>query len=134
MKRALLLNSLFFLGVVITYPGFFIFNPFAPGFTVLGLLQSVSTAGWIITICLPLISWVVDVTNAPKGLLAVSILIWPISLLMIRLFMGLLTGNFGFQYLFSTPVFFITDLISPILLAWWVLTDSRKTRRFRSSS
>lgn len=126
MLRILILNSFFYSGVVLNYPTFFIFNPFGPGFTVLGLLQAISTAGWIITICLPLIHWIVRVLEAPRGILIAAVLVWPISLLVIRAFMGLVTGNPGFNYLVTSPIFIITDFVAPALLTWWIMVEGRK--------
>lgn len=126
MKRVLVLNSLFYTGVVLSHPGFFVFNPFAPGFTILGLLQTLSSAGWILTICLPLISWIVQSIGASRMLLLASVLLWPLSLLLIRVFMALVTGDPGFQYLVNYPIFAVTDFIAPALLSWWILAEERR--------
>lgn len=79
-------------------------------------------------ICLPLVGWIVDSIGASKSLLVASVLVWPLSLLLIRVFMGLVTGDLGFGYLISSPVFIVTDFLAPALIAWWVVTDSRRTR------
>jgi hypothetical protein len=129
VQRIFILNSLFFLGVVLNYPGFFIYNPFAAGFTILGLLQSISTAGWILTVCLPLINWMIRLMGAGMGGLIISILVWPISLLIIRGFLAMVYGDAGFQYLVSSPVFFVTDYIAPALLIWWVVHEGRLASR-----
>lgn len=125
MLRILILNSLFYLGVVMNYPSFFIFNPFGSSFTILGFLQAISTAGWVITICMPLILWLVNSIGAHRGILLAAVLVWPLSLLAIRAFMGIVTGNPGFNYLVTSPIFIITDLVAPALLIWWLLKDRR---------
>lgn len=127
MNRLLFLNALFMAGIVATYPQFFLINPYFYGFTILALFQTFSTAGWVLIILSPLIYALTKSRGKLEFLTVASVLIWPISVVTIRIFLFSSTGDPGWQYLFIYPVFIVSDLLAPIFLAYFLL--SRSARR-----
>lgn len=140
LPRLLFLNALYMAGVVVSFPQFFFFNPYIYGFTILGLFQTVSTAGWVLVVLAPVIYLASRSAGTRELLTAVSILIWPTSVVLIRVFLFVTTGDPGWQYLVVYPVFIVSDFLAPMFLAYLLVFSprfrsqrSRGTAEFRSS-
>lgn len=128
MQKSLTVHSLFFAGVILTFPEFFIFNPFTFGFSTLGVLQTFSTLGWGLALLAPLAYFALRSTQSRKLLLVFMLGLWPLSVLAIRVFLLSATGDPGWQYLIDFPVFLVTDLIAPTLLIIFLLGERTSTR------
>lgn len=95
---------------------FFFYNPFATIPIWLGFLQLVSMIGWASFVFIgPSI-----VITQPKARLAshvflISVSIWPASIVAIQAALWLYLGDPMFSYLVTSPMFFFTDLVSPLI-------------------
>ena len=125
MTRLLILNALYMAGVVATYPQYFFFNPYFYGFTVLGVFQTVSSAGWVLLVLSPIIFAASKSSEKRRLLTAVSLLVWPTSVVLIRVFLFASTGDPGWQYLIVYPVFLVSDILAPLFLAYLLLSSRR---------
>lgn len=126
MNRLLFLNALFMAGIVATYPQFFLINPYFYGFTILALFQTFSTAGWVLIILSPLIYALTKSRGKLEFLTVASVLMWPISVVTIRIFLFSSTGDPGWQYLFVYPVFIVSDLLAPSFIAYSLLAPAAR--------
>jgi hypothetical protein len=129
-KTALWFTTLTMAVAVVSYPQFFIFNPYLNGVTVLAVIQTVTIAGWLLTLlAAPIAQAPVFKSDSKLYLLAfVTALLWPISLLAVRFALVLEIGDPGFQYLLAYPIFILTDLVFPVVICVILLARSIQAR------
>ncbi len=102
---------------ILTYPGFFFFDPLQTVDPVFRVEQLLSTCGWILASIFPMLfSWLTLINNrSTERLYLVSVLLWPASVLIIQITM--LVQGFGFYaYLGSYPILAFSDLFAPVFL------------------
>ena len=114
---------------ILTFPKFFLFNPLEYGSTVLGYLQVVSTIGWLLIIFVApfLYKRIVDRKSEISIYFLVSVLLWPLSTLVIRIFIFAVTGQVTLVYLQQYPIFIFTEIVAPIayVFAWLAITRNQ---------
>jgi hypothetical protein len=111
-----LLIAMLLLLIALSNPGFFMFNPFEMGFSILGLAQLIAIASWFLLMLGPvfiLLSKVQLVGNW-WALFLVSVLAWPVSVFMIHAILFIQTSDAHLDYLMKDPVFIISDIVVPI--------------------
>ena len=103
---------------VLSYSPFFFYDPFVSGVTITALFQLLTIPGWLLVILAgPLSTLKVFLDSRRLTLLAISsATIWPASLLALRAQSLVATGDAGFEYLQSYPIFILTDLLFPLLI------------------
>lgn len=136
-KISLLISTVLILQTF-TYPEFFFFSPFAYGVSSLSMLQLVSLTGWVLLISVPII---ITLSEAPynaflRTLFLISAVLWPISLLAIRIVMLVNAQGLALEYLVNNPIFFFSDLIAPViyLFMWKQLPRTSSKRSMKSFS
>ncbi len=130
LRTVLFANTLLFVVAMVTYPGLFVINPFMAGFTVMSIVQALSLFGLLLAIALPF--WVRDGRlKAPRFqvLFLVSVLLWPLSILVIRALLFVGSGDWGFVYLLNFPIFAFTDYLLPglAIVSFFRLLRDRKS-------
>jgi hypothetical protein len=114
--------SIVLLLMTLTFIGFFFANPFGSGFTFLGLIQAISTLGWISLIVVP--PFVLyprkDANPAKSVWFLIATLLWPASVLAIRITLLVQSGNPYLGYLVQYPLFLFSDIFVPVvyILIW----------------
>lgn len=114
LKSVLVTNSFMFVVALISYPGLFVFNPFVGGLTVISLFQTTSLIGLAMSLAMPL--WVhrdSSRTGIHLTFFLISCLLWPVSILAIRMVLFASFGDFGFSYLINFPIFCFHGLHTP---------------------
>lgn len=114
---AVTLSTIAFWLVIMTFPNFFLFNPFETEDAVFRMEQIFSTVGWIVSGTLPLLFAWVTVLNgkSTKPLFMVAVALWPFSILLIQI-TSAVRGLGFYSYLGAFPVLALTDLIAPLFL------------------
>lgn len=114
--------------VIATFPGFYFFNPLGQTNTLRRFELILSTVGWIgISTLAPitLFAFASGVRRA-RHILPVFALFYPISLIISQVTSYVQTGSAYLSYLRNFPIFFLTDLILPILILF--IWDDLKER------
>jgi hypothetical protein len=130
--------SLFIVGVVLTFPRFFLFNPLAEGDGLRAFELTLSSFGWMLLLVGPpiiLIRYSAGYRNL-IGFLPVVALLWPVSLILSHITLFLQHGVWYTGYLIQYPIFTITDIVLPIfyMYLWDVLRDRSKRMGLRGPS
>jgi hypothetical protein len=115
------LASVFVVGVVLTFPNYFFFTPFAKGFSLLGLLQFLTIIGWISLIVTPLVMFRSDEVLWSRNrfyIFTVLVSLWTISTLLIKIYNF---SNFGLWfagYLWIYKIFIVFEWLLPAFYIW----------------
>ena len=114
---AVTLSAVAFWLVIMTFPTFFLYNPFETEDVVFRVEQIFSTFAWICSATLPLIfAWVTSLNGkSTKPLFVVAVALWPFSILLIQI-TSAVRGLGFYSYLGAFPVLALTDLIAPLFL------------------
>ena len=114
---AVTLSTIAFWLVIMTFPNFFLFNPFETEDAVFRMEQIFSTFGWIVSGTLPLLFAWVTVLNgrSTKPLFIAAVALWPFSILLIQI-TSAVRGLGFYSYLGAFPVLALTDIIAPLFL------------------
>jgi hypothetical protein len=115
--------SAVFLLVVATFPSFFIFDPALIDNSLRLIILLVSSLAWVSIALGPVVVFGLLAAGKKKAVHALPFiaLFWPIMIVINHLELWLRTGNAHMSYLFEFPIFFITDVLTPILLvAFWL--------------
>lgn len=115
--------SAVFLLVVATFPSFFIFDPALIDNSLRLIILLLSTLAWITIALGPIIVFVLLAAGKNKAVHALPFiaLFWPVMIVINHLELWASTGNAYMSYLVEFPIFFITDLLTPlILIAFWL--------------
>ena len=114
---AVTLSTIAFWLVIMTFPNFFLFNPFETEDAVFRTEQIFSTVGWIVSGTLPLLfTWVTKLNGkSTKPLFVVAVALWPFSILLIQI-TSAVRGLGFYSYLGAFPVLALTDIIAPLFL------------------
>lgn len=104
--------------VVATFPGFYFFNPLLQEDALRRFELVLSTIGWISISTLAPITLFIFASGGRRArhFLPVLALIYPISLAISQISSYVQTGSAYLSYLRNFPIFFLTDLILPILI------------------
>jgi membrane-bound ClpP family serine protease len=102
--------------IALSNPGFFMFNPFETGFSILGFAQLIAIASWLLLMCGPVFILLskFQLVGAWWALFLVSVLAWPVSVFMIHVILFMQTSDSHLDYLMEDPVFIISDIVVPI--------------------
>lgn len=114
--------SAVFLFVVATFPSFFIFDPALIDNSLRLIILLLSTLAWITIALGPIIVFSLLAIGKNKAVHALPFiaLFWPVMIVINHLELWISTGNAYMSYLIDFPIFFITDLLTPVLLiAFW---------------
>lgn len=103
--------------VILTYPKFYLFNPFETRIVVFRIEQIFSTLGWILFAFMPMLfAWVPEVNGKSTRILyLVSSSLWPLAVLVIQTTLAVQGGGF-YSYIGRNPIFALNDILAPILL------------------
>ncbi|WP_415273915.1 hypothetical protein [Aquiluna sp. Uisw_065] len=103
--------------IALSNPGFFMFNPFETGFSILGLAQLIAIASWVLLMCGPVFILLsrVQLVGAWWALFLVSVLAWPVSVFTIHAILFIQTSDAHFDYLMEDPIFIVSDIVVPII-------------------
>lgn len=119
--------------VILTFPGYFFFNPMETEDALLRSGQIASTVGWIVLATIaPAIA--LAAANGNRRFIAwlgPVALLWPASILIIHATLALQTGDWYMGYLVEYPIFWISDVAIP--LAFVVLAQVWNTSRVMQS-
>ena len=119
--------------VILTFPGYFFFNPMETEDALLRSGQIASTVGWVaLGTVAPAIAFAAANGNRRfVAWLGPIALLWPASILIIHATLALQTGDWYLGYLVEYPIFWISDLAIP--LAFLVLAQVWNTSRVLQS-
>jgi hypothetical protein len=115
--------SAVFLLVVATFPTFFIFDPANVDNSLRLIILLFSTLAWISIALGPVVIFSLLALGKSKAVHALPFvaLFWPVMIVVNHLELWLTTGNAYMSYLIEFPIFFITDLLTPVLLVvFWL--------------
>lgn len=116
---------------------FFVFDPFVTGVSALAILQFASQIAWVLLVFMPpLVLWGLrSHYRLSRSLLLISALLWPATILLIRLAFAVMQQPVSFAYLFEYPMFVFSDIITPIIyvLVWRALSRKNGALTGRSS-
>ena len=103
--------------VIMTFPTFFLYNPFETEDAVFRIEQIFSTFAWISSATLPLLfAWVTNLNGkSTKPLFLATVALWPFSILLIQI-TSAVRGLGFYSYLGAFPVLALTDVIAPLFL------------------
>lgn len=122
--------------IILTYPGFYIFNPFETKIEIFRFLQIFSSVGCLLFATFPILFAWVPVLNGKSTKIPylVAAIFWPVAILVIQLTLALQGGGF-YSYVGRDPIFALNDLIAPVLLILLssTLFDAKKKKRKKSS-
>ena len=126
--RALLVTTGVFLSttfglIVLTYPSFFLFNPFENSNPWRATLLAALVLAWLVAAAAPvaIFSFFAIGHNWPLRVLPYVALAWPALQLINHCALWLVEGDPYLGYLLDYPIFFYTDVLLPaMLLAIWI--------------
>ncbi len=110
-------GSLVFAATILTYPEFFLFNPFDSVDPIRRFFLALTTLGWVTTLLGPLVLLSLHAVGLSKRLHLMDIfaLAWPASLIINHLALLIQTHKLFIGYLGVYPIFIVTDIALPIL-------------------
>ena len=113
-----LFTSALVLVVVATYPAFFFFNPFESGEVDRSVALLLSTIGWIQILIGPALIFGLYSIGYAKFLRALPYvaIFWPASLVLNHISLFIQEGKWYTGYLLDYPIFWVTDVLLPIML------------------
>ena len=102
---------------ILTYPEFFLFNPFDSIDPIRRIFLSLTTLGWITTLLGPLVLLALHAVGISKRLhwLDILALAWPLSLILNHVALFIQTHKLFIGYLTVYPIFIITDIALPLM-------------------
>jgi hypothetical protein len=114
---AVTLSVIAFWLVILTFPNFFLYNPFDTEDPVFRIEQIFSTFAWICSSTLPvLFAWVTHLNGkSTRPLFMVAVALWPFSILLIQI-TSAVRGLGFYSYLGAFPVLALTDIMAPLFL------------------
>jgi hypothetical protein len=122
-KAAALAITLLFSAVIYNFPTFFFIAPMSAQTWWLSVEQFLFVAGWVLFLVVPVLHlFAAEWVRLPRALVLTSFALWPLSLTLIHFSLWVATGDPYLQYLTDHPVFFLTDIVSPLF--YWALTKS----------
>jgi hypothetical protein len=115
-----LLVSLVFALEIWTFHNFFFFNPLEAGYPLVSIAQFCWFVALIAVITVPpvVILQAQNEGRVAQLLFGVAAIMWPASILFIRIAALISTGNTYMAYLIDYPIFLFTDLAVPVLYIW----------------
>lgn len=122
--------------IILTYPEFYIFNPFQTKIEIFRFLQIFSTVGCVLFATLPILLAWVPVLNGKSTRVPflVAAIWWPVAIFVIQATLAFQGGGF-YSYIGRDPIFALNDLIAPLLLILLsnTLFETKKKKRNKSS-
>lgn len=117
--------SLFMILVVLTFPGFFLFNPLDEPNPIRQVQLVFSTFAWVTQALVPgamLVGYALGKTSWIRAL-PIAATVWPLGIIMNQVTLYVLDGVWYTGYLIQYPVFIATDILMPLFLifVWEVL-------------
>lgn len=113
--------------VVMTFPSFFLFNPFKEPDPLRRAELALSTTGWLlISTGVPIVLWLyAQGRTTARYLLPFFALIYPISLIISQVTIYARTDATYLSYLTDFPIFIFTDILLPVfvLFIWHDLKE-----------
>lgn len=114
--------------IVVTYPSFFLFNPFENDNPLRATLLTALIAAWVLLANGPivLLGYFAVGHGWPLRLLPIVALAWPVLLLANHVSLAIVEGNWYLDYIIDYPIFFVTDIFLPLFLMaiWFELRPS----------
>lgn len=108
----------FYWAVFLSFPEFFVFDPFQDAFWLRQLTLLLSIVAWFAISTVPALVLYLYVLGSTKWLvlLPIAALLWPLSVVLNQLLLLGRDGRVYFEYLLNFPVFIATDIALPALL------------------
>ena len=115
--------------VCLTFIPFFFSDPFQSGINPLTVTQFISGLGWILLVLVPPIILAIGRWNGfTKTSFLIAALLWPVTLIAIRIILGIQLGNPYLGYLITYPIFIFTDVLVPAIYALlWVRMNKKNS-------
>ena len=116
--------------ISLTFKSFFFYVPFANGFSVLGLFQSIALLGFVSLIAAPPLFFASSSNwgRAKFALFAASVSLWTLGTLLIKVY-GLITaGKLWANYLLVYPVMIYFEWIAPVFYIFLGLAFYRSSK------
>lgn len=110
-------GSLTFLMTILTFPEFFLFNPFASIDPIRRVFLTLTTVGWVTTLIGPPVLLALHAVGVSKRLhlLDFLALAWPVSLILNHIALLIQTHKLFVGYLSVYPIFIVTDIALPVM-------------------
>lgn len=126
--RALLVTTGVFLSttfglIVLTYPSFFLFNPFENPDPARATLLAALVLAWLVAAAAPvaLFSFFAIGYGWPLRVLPYAALAWPALQILNHASLWIMEGNAYLGYMLDYPIFIYTDVLLPaMLIAIWI--------------
>lgn len=134
--RVSLYASLITTLVVLSFRDYFLFVPFANGFTYLSFLGALSMLGWILLIAVPpmlLANKDARWSGSRKWLFIFASSLWTFATLLIKIYGLATTGQLWANYLIVYPVMFFVEWILPIYYVFLAIRLGAKTASHSSA-
>jgi hypothetical protein len=116
--------------VVMTFPGFFLFNAIDETNPIRAMQLMFSSLAWVVHAISPsviLVGFALGKTQLLKYL-PVASLLWPISIAINQITLFVMDGIWYGGYLIQYPVFIMTDILMPVFLIFiWEFLRPRKS-------
>ena len=116
--------------VVMTFPGFFLFNALDETNPIRAMQLMFSSLAWVVHAISPsviLVGFALGKTQLLKYL-PVESLLWPISIAINQITLFVMDGVWYGGYLIQYPVFIMTDILMPVFLIFiWEFLRPRKS-------
>jgi len=116
--------------VVMTFPGFFLFNALDETNPIRAMQLMFSSLAWVVHAISPsviLVGFALGKTQLLKYL-PVASLLWPISIAINQITLFVMDGVWYGGYLIQYPVFIMTDILMPVFLIFiWEFLRPRKS-------
>ncbi len=116
--------------VVMTFPGFFLFNALEETNPIRAIQLMFSSLAWVVHAISPsviLIGFAMGRRSLLK-LLPVASMLWPFSILINQVTLYVMDGIWYSGYLIQYPIFILTDILMPVFLIFiWEFLRERKS-------
>jgi hypothetical protein len=123
LQLSILLSiSLFF--ITLTFKSYFYYLPFSQGVSLLAILQFLTLPGWVLLIAVPPLAFASEYkwTQSKYVFFLVSVSLWTLSTLAIKIYTLATFGQVPYQYLVTFPILFYFEWIVPALYVYLALT------------
>jgi magnesium-transporting ATPase (P-type) len=113
------IGAITYLLVFLTYAQFFTFVPSSQENLGFGYLLVASSVCWLLAMLVPLVSWMIGTTFSRWKTVAYfsGVFAWPVSVVVIQVYLAGTAGTSFFGYLFNYPIFVLSDMVYPLVYA-----------------
>jgi hypothetical protein len=119
---------------IISFKEYFLVNPFAGSVGLISLLQAVSMVSLLSLVVVPpfMMSGPSNLTNRKLNFFMVSVVAWPVSLMLLRFAVMQATGLFVVDYWLSYPILFLCEFGATAIYIYMATVEKRLIRIARS--